>query len=382
MKALTKRVVFIGIQHGHGIACEGYTPAIVRTGYEQEIGNRTSEMFAQAADKDGKVVSITEEGIIVEYADGERVGYELGRRYGSSSSLKFPFTIVTTMKEGQAFKAGDNLCYNKEFFAKDFLNPKGVTWKAGVMARVAVIEAKSTYEDSCSISRSLARKLRTKTTVVEPITVSFNNAVHKVVKEGQAVRGDDFLMVIEDAVTSSSNIFDDETIESLRNMSAQVPTAKRDGVVERIEVFYNGEKEDMSESLRALANASDRAMLRRANAAGKDAFGGKRSENFRVGGNPLVLGTIVIYVYITADVDAGTGDKGVLGNQLKTVFGDVMEDTTETESGRPIDIYFGSKAIGNRIVPGAYTTGVAGALMADTVTERFLRAYRNQPNPK
>lgn len=378
----TKRVVFIGIQHGHGIACEGGTPAIVRTGYENVLATRTSEMFAQAADMDGKVISIDEEGIVVEYSDGERVGYPLGRRYGTSSSLRFPFTIVSDMKPGQKFKAGTNLCYNKEFFAKDYLNPNGVTWKAGVIARVAVIEAKETYEDSSSISRSLANKLRTKTSVMVPIVVNFGNALHKVVKEGQEVKADDFYMIIESESTTGSTVFNDESIESLRNMQANVPAAKRDGLVERIEVFYNGEKDQMHESLRSLVTASDRAMIRRANSAGKDAFNGKRSESYRVDGNPLMPGTAVICIWVTSEVGTGTGDKGVLGNQLKTVFGNVMEDTTQTESGFPIDLYFGSIAIGNRIVPAAYSTGAAGMLMYGPVTERFIRAYRNLPNPK
>ncbi|MFO5742551.1 hypothetical protein ACLBPW_31155, partial [Klebsiella pneumoniae] len=60
-----KRINFISIQQQQGIYADGYTVTPVRTGYEQIIAQRTSSIFAVAAEQDGEVVAIDEYGIQV-----------------------------------------------------------------------------------------------------------------------------------------------------------------------------------------------------------------------------------------------------------------------------------------------------------------------------
>ncbi|MFO5973241.1 hypothetical protein, partial [Pseudomonas aeruginosa] len=54
------------------------------TGYEESIAERTTSIFAVAAEQDGEVVAIDEYGIQVKYADGNVFGYELGTVHGTA----------------------------------------------------------------------------------------------------------------------------------------------------------------------------------------------------------------------------------------------------------------------------------------------------------
>jgi hypothetical protein len=371
-----KRVNFVGIQHSHGIACAGYTQASVRTGYEQVLAHRTSDLYAYTAKKDGKVISVSDTGMVIEYADGTRKGIELGRRYGNAAGLTVAHEVVADVQEGQTFKAGDLLCHNTGFFERDTLNPNQVVWKAGTIVKTVLLESTDTLEDSSAISKRVSGLLTTKTTKVRKIVVNFDQAVHRLVKTGQRVGSEDILCIIEDAVTANNHLFDEESLDTLRNLSAQVPLSKTKGVVERIEVFYHGDKEDMSESLRQLTNMSDREMAKRHKSAGRKGFTGSTDEGFRVDGEPLALDTVAIQIYITADVSAGVGDKGVFANQMKTVFGKVMENELKTESGTVIDCVFGYKSVYDRIVNSPAIIGTTTTLL-DVIAKRAVAAYKS-----
>jgi len=371
-----KRVNFIGIQQSHVVACSGYRQGSVRTGYEQVIAHRTSDLYSKSADDDGVVVSVSDIGIIVEYKNGETKGYELGRRYGKAAGLDIPHSLVSNLKVGQKFKKDDIICYNENFFEKDLLNPNNIVWKAGITIKTALMESTSTLEDSSAISTKVAGLLSTKTTKVKNVIVDFKQSVHKLPKIGSIVASEDILCIIEDAVTAESKLFTEESLDTLRVLSASTPQAKMKGVVERIEIYYHGEKEDMSESLKELVTNSDRELARRNKAMGKKAFTGRVDESFRIEGEALALDTLNIRIYITGDVAAGVGDKGVFCNQMKTVFGNVFDQKVTSESGVEIDAIFGNTSFNNRIVLSPYIIGTTTTLL-DVISSKASKLYFN-----
>jgi hypothetical protein len=372
-----KRVNFISIQHTHGVACTGYSQNPLRTGYESVVGQRNSDLFSFAAKQDGKVISVTDTGLIVEYADGTTKGIEIGRRYGSAAGLTMPHTVVPRVKEGQSFKQGDILAYNSGFFEPDILNPANLVLKIATTVKTALMETPYTLEDSSAISLRTAKLLTTAQTKIKPIVVTFDQSIKKLVKPGDSVSSDDILCVIEDAITANNELFDQESLDTLRILGAQnTPLAKIKGVVERIEVYYHGDKEDMSESLRAIANSGDRELGKRKKSAGKKAFTGSVDEGFRIDGDPLPLDCAAIYIYITADVAAGEGDKGVFGNQLKTVFGKILTDDIKSESGVVIDAIFGWKSVDDRIVNSPKVIATTTTLLK-VMSKNVAKAYRS-----
>jgi hypothetical protein len=358
------------------VACSGYRQGSVRTGYEQVIAHRTSDLYSKSADDDGVVVSVSDIGIIVEYKNGETKGYELGRRYGKAAGLDIPHSLVSNLKVGQKFKKDDIICYNENFFEKDLLNPNNIVWKAGITIKTALMESTSTLEDSSAISTKVAGLLSTKTTKVKNVIVDFKQSVHKLPKIGSIVASEDILCIIEDAVTAESKLFTEESLDTLRVLSASTPQAKMKGVVERIEIYYHGEKEDMSESLKELVTNSDRELARRNKAMGKKAFTGRVDESFRIEGEALALDTLNIRIYITGDVAAGVGDKGVFCNQMKTVFGNVFDQKVTSESGVEIDAIFGNTSFNNRIVLSPYIIGTTTTLL-DVISSKASKLYFN-----
>lgn len=265
-------------------------------------------MFAYSARKAGKVISVSDTGIVIEYEDGEQKGIELGRRFGSAAGLTIPHEVITDMKIGQKFKEGEIIAFNSGFFQRDFLNPSNVVWKSGITIKTALMESTKTFEDSSSISKRVSELLTTKVTYVRTVIINFADSVRKLVKTNDVVEPEDILCIIEDPVTSSANVFDEETINTLKMLSAHTPQAKYKGKVERIVAYYYGDKEDMSESLRAIANMSDRELSNRNRSMGKKTFTGRVDDSFRVEGDPIPLDSMAIQIYITADVPAGTGD--------------------------------------------------------------------------
>lgn len=358
-----KRVNFIGIQQRHVVPCVGYTQAAVRTGYEQVIGHRTGDLFCTTAKQAGKVISVSEEGIIVEFEDGTRKGIELGTRYGKVSDIHVPHNVITKLQVGEKFSAGDVLAFNEGFFEEDLFNPNQVVMKSGVLVNVVLMEAPVTLEDSSAISKETAALLTSKLTKVKQVVVDFSQQLHRVQKQGATLSEEDILCIIEDSITSDNKLFDEESLETLKLLGSHTPKAKTHGVLDRIEVYYHGDKEDMSSTLRQLADFSDRQLGKRLTSAGKKRFTGSVDDGYRVNGDPLMLDTACIKFYITGDVPAGVGDKGVFANQMKTVFGEVLPMDVATESGEKIGAIFGQKSIDDRIVNSPELIGTTTVLL-------------------
>lgn len=359
------------------MACAGYEQAWLRTGYEQVVPHRVGDLFAVTAKQPGKVISRSDTGIVVEYVDGKRQGITLGRRFGNAAGLTIPHHIHSDLKEGDAFEVGDPIAWNTGFFERDVLNPRQIIWKSATMARVVLMESPDTLEDSSAISNRLSNKIITEQVKIKDIVVNFDQAIHKLVNEGQTLEPESILCYIEDEISARANDagLDEQTLDTLRVLGAQTPQAKIKGKVDRIEVFYNGELEDMSPSLRKIAAASDKRIAARNVSIGRKAYTGSVGGEFRIGADPLMLDTACIRVYMSALVPAGVGDKGVFCNQMKTVFGRVFPDNVRTESGLPIDAIFGAKSVDDRIVTSPDLIGTTTTLLM-VGAKRIASAYR------
>ena len=370
------RVNFVGIQHSHGLACSGYKQSSVRTGYEQILAHRTTDMFAHTARKDGVIVSKNNAGIQIKYDDGTTSGHPIGRRFGTAAGgLVIPHDLSCDLNVGDTFKTGDVICYNNGFFERDLLDPKQVVWKVGVTAKTVLYESSQTLEDASSISKSLAEKLTTMTTKVKTIVVNFDQIVRNIVKPGDKLEPESILCTIEEAVTGGSNLFDEESLNTLRLLSNQTPTSKVRGVVERIEVFYHGDKEMMSDTLKAIASIYDKELSSRNKSIGGGSISGSVNNDLRIDGDPLLRETFAIRFYITSNVPAGVGDKGVFANQMKTVFSEVLHKEMRTEAGEVIDAVFGAKSIADRIVLSPYIIGTTNTLL-DIIGKRAAKIYK------
>lgn len=372
-----KRVNFIPIQHSSGTFAKGYRPTPLRTGYERILAHRVDDMFAVTAEQDGEVTALNDKGMVVTYKDGTTRSIQLGRRFGKAASLVFPHQLVSKFTVGQKVAEGDVLAYNELYFQPDPLTPRQVVWKAGLLVRTAIMENPDTLEDSSVISAKVAEQLETQLTSVRDIVVSFDQAIHGLVAVGDEVDIESILCTIEDAVTAENNLFDESSLDMLRLISANTPRAKYKGLVEKVEVFYHGEIDDMSSSLAEIASGGDRERKRDARAIQEQALPGKVDSSTRIQGKPLPADNLLIRIYITGDAPAGVGDKAVFANQMKTVIGRVMNGVNETKSGLPLDAIFSYQSISNRIVRSPEIIGVTNSLLK-LISKRVASAYRGK----
>ena len=371
-----KRALFVSIQQGHTVACDGYRQPIIGTGMEYIIARRTDNMFAYSAVMDGVVTKVKPDvAMMITYTDGKVVGIHLGRQYGRSEGHIYPHDIKTRYKEGDAFNKGDVLAYNTGFFEPCFYNERDVVWKSGLYVRTVLEEKTRTFEDSSVVSEEVSKLLTTTAIEERKFTVEFKQAIRDIKKPGTLVDVDTPLMFIEDELTSAGGMFDDETISLLQAIPSKAPRAKVIGKIDRIEVYYHGEIEDMSPTLKALAIASDKQFTEKAKLLGEGNKTGRVNSDYRSDGKPLMLDNAEIKIYIEHKVDVAVGDKGVFANQMKSVFGEVMKYKLVTEDGRPVYARFSNLSFSKRIVISGYEVGTAASAMIK-LQENIISLYK------
>ena len=371
-----KRVNFINIQNSHGLACDGYQHMPLRTGYDQAMAQRLSSLFAYAAKQDGVVQELTPTSMLVQYADGTQEGVELGRRFAVSAGATIPHEVLTDVAEGFRFKRGHVLAWNTGWFLRNRFDPTQVIYRQACLFVTALVDDGSTHEDSSGVSRKASQKLSTNMTEIRTIFARFDQKMSRLVREGDEVAADSILCTIEDPVTANSNLFSETSLDALRMMAAQTPRARVSGRVEKVEVFYHGDKDDMSESLAEITTQYDRNRARRVKRLRVDeATTGAVSERVRIDGSPLEIDNIAIRISITHPISAGVGDKSVFANQMKTIVGRVFEGVHKTESGVEIDAIFGNMSIFNRVVLSPYIIGTTNSLLL-TISRRAAELYK------
>lgn len=362
--------------NSHTIATEGYRQSYIRTGYESVIANRTSDLFAYTAKQDGKVISRNNKGIIVEYLDGTQRGVTLGRIYGKSEGSVYPHDVTSTLNVNDTFVKGDVIAFNTGFFEEDILDPKKVVMKSSMTAKTALYESNQTFEDSSAVNSKLGNSLKTKTTKVKSIVVSFSQNLHQIVNVGDEIKVNDLYMLIEDEITSTTSAFDEESLSALKKLSSQSPKSKYEGIVDKIEVLYHGDKVDMSASLKQLADKSDKLLADSNRSSGKPIITGRVNDEYKVNGVPLTLDKAEIKIYITIETSVGVGDKIIFGNQLKSVVGEVMDKSMVSESGIEIDSSFGYRSISARNVLSPIQVGTSITLLK-LIGKRAVEIYED-----
>lgn len=353
-----KRVNFIGIQQSHVIATQGYRESPLSTGYDQVIAHRVDDIFASAAAQDGEVVEKSDDHIVIQYADGSFENLDLTTQYGISNGAVYPQHQATTFNLGDKVVKGDIVKYNSGFFKPSRFHPRQVMWKAGVIAKTALMEASYTLEDSSAIDDWLSEQLTAEVTKVKTVVVRSDQQVYNLVKVGDTTDIQSILCTIVDAVAADSGLFSEDDLASLALMGNHTPRAGAVGKVTKMEVFYHGDPDDMSDSLIGIVQAGDRERRKKSKRLAKTNITGQVDQSLRIDGNGLDLDHVAIKIYITYKEGMGVGDKAVFCNQMKTVIGHRLAGINETEDGTELNAIFGAKSVIDRIVLSALILGM------------------------
>lgn len=370
-----KRINFISIQNSQTTHATGYTPMPLRTGYERVIGHRTPPLFCTTSKKDGGVVKeINKKNIVIEYSDGEILTVETGRIFGKWSGKVIPHDVKTDLKVGDKLKVGTVIAYNTHFFQRDVLDPEQVLLKPGILARTVLWESTGTLEDSCGMSRNFASKLGTSSTHVRYIPINFAQEITNLVKVGETLDPESILCTVYNPIGGALDVFEGSSLDTLQDVESLNPKADYTGRVEKIEVMYCGEAEEMSESLRTIVDSSDTRLYRERKEMRLRAVDGRVDPGVRIDNKSMIDGMAMLAIYITGDTGMGIGDKAVFANQMKSVVGNIYADPLRSKDGKEIDCDFGYLSILNRIVNSPMLVGTTNTLLV-ALGEYVVEAY-------
>lgn len=295
---------------------------------------------------------------MIQYADGSFENLDLTTQYGISNGAVYPQHQATTFNLGDKVVKGDIVKYNSGFFKPSRFHPRQVMWKAGVIAKTALMEASYTLEDSSAIDDWLSEQLTAEVTKVKTVVVRSDQQVYNLVKVGDTTDIQSILCTIVDAVAADSGLFSEDDLASLALMGNHTPRAGAVGKVTKMEVFYHGDPDDMSDSLIGIVQAGDRERRKKSKRLAKTNITGQVDQSLRIDGNGLDLDHVAIKIYITYKEGMGVGDKAVFCNQMKTVIGHRLAGINETEDGTELNAIFGAKSVIDRIVLSALILGM------------------------
>lgn len=348
----------------------------LRTGYERVIGHRTPPLYCTTSKKPGGVVKeVNKKSVVVEYPDGEVIAIETGRIFGKWSGKVIPHEIICPVKVGDKLDVGAVIAYNKHYFQPDVLDPSQVLLKPGVLARTVLWESTGTLEDSCGMSRKFASKLGTSSSHPRYIPIRYDQEIMNLLKVGEMVDPESILCTVYNPVGGALDVYQGENaLNTIQDLESLNPKAEHTGKVEKIEIFYCGENDEMSESLRMVVDASDTRIYRERKEMRQRTVDGRVDPGYRIDGKTMHDGMAMLVVYITGNTAMGIGDKCVFANQMKSVVGNIYPEPMTSKDGKEIDCDFGYLSIMNRIVNSAILTGTTNTLLV-ALGEMVVHAY-------
>lgn len=374
-----KRLNFLSTQYDSVYPTESYRPMPLHTSMEYDVPYMVDEEFANMAKEDGKVLEISPHAIRVLYKSGTETSVLLGRVYGKVAGITIPHELITSLKVGQRFKAGDALSWNSYYFRESYINPRRLDMCQAMIIPTLFTELPITFEDSSSMWSGLKEKQKVNITYERYCLLDFTDEVKDVVKLGTEVERDTPLLLKVPQHLQNESILKEEVTEALKELGVGAPKADSEGVIEKIEVFYYGIKEDLSPSLKTLANASDRHFKQMREKYGRTLEGedGMITSPVVFAGSKLMPGNVMIKFYITKlGLPTVSGNKTVnacnLKNTVTQYFQNEIDIINSDEKGHQYFSYNGQNA---RIVfsPIIQGLGNRGLILG---TQSVVKAYR------
>lgn len=371
-----KRVSFQSTQASQAVSAANYRPNVLRTGYDNIIAHRTSELYSKIAKQDGTVTDVTKDAIQVTYKDGSTDSYPLGLVIGEASGEYHRHTRITDLKVGQAFKEGDVIGWDEQWFERDMFCPGQVAWKCGKVVRIALTEDQGVFEDSLEISSEFAEECVTPYIKCKSFMIDQDQALKMFAKVGDNVGYDTILCDVEDAHLAGVGEIE-EGFEGVNRFGIRQIKSHHHGKIVEIKVVYNAKYEDMSPSVKSYVQTADRERARLAKLVNAPVTTGSVSSNLSVKKQSIMPGKVKIMVYIEAMDSSVSADKYVVGNQMKGTVGRKIHKTLRTEDGRKVDVKFSFKSLFNRMVLSLRNKLIACEL-ATHVTKRAIDIYRGR----
>jgi len=380
----SKRANFASIQSSHVVPIKESSVSRVRTGFEELVAQRTQPPFAYAARDDGTITNVDKKAgvLTIRYKNGERVCLSFGTEFTNNSANGFYVDQEVTLngfRQGDKFKRGDILTYNKQFFQSDPYS-KQVRWKIGVDAKVAILDAGGTIEDASILTQPLCDRMIFNPTHVREVVLTIDTNVHKCVQIGEDIVSTEPLMVWDQSAMDWGDNGDEELAAVLSDLNKNSAKAEYTGTIAQVDVLYKSPISAMSSSMQKLV----KAFIEKKNARAAVAATCSNSSSYqsskpltatdKVGIVELTPDTVIFRFYIKQNKGMSAGDKLFFDNCLKSVCSQVYPESIMTEDGQRVDAATSGRGILARIINSPFTVGMANSVL-EKLEQNVLDVY-------
>lgn len=356
-------------QSKHEVPVASETSSIVTYDMERVMPYLSND-YAFTAKKDGKVVAIENDIMIIQYADGTYDDVDLSVRPARNTDGGFYIMnqLSTDLKVGAKVKAGQLVAIDTKYINDHdmFGDP---TASMGTMARVAIVTDGSVFEDACYMTDDLAHRMATKITRQKRVILSKYANINYIAKVNQAVQANDPILTFDDTQ-------DEFTSQMLANMAAEANdddeilatsapvVTKYTGTITDIRIYYTVPLEELTPSLRKIVETYNKSAEKREKTLNK--FMGTTNSNTivktsqqlepdyegKIKGAKVGDGVIIDFYIEYVDVIA-PGDKISYFSPLKGIVSDMIPTElaayAESNPDRKIDAYLSGIGVYKRM---------------------------------
>ena len=355
-------------------------PLLVTSGADEALPYLSTDRFAFKSKKAGKVLELTDEFVLLEYADGTKDSISLIESIEKNSDggyyVPLKLDIKDGLKVGSKFKANEILAYDKESYSNCLGESDNIAYNIGKLAKVAIINSDEGYEDSGVISQSMADKLATRIDYKYDMKLDKDTIVYEFAKVGQHIEAGEPLMIWqspfedEDANALIKNLGSKEEVSELgkRRLVSEVT-----GTVKGIKIYRTVEVSDLSDSLKKIVNAYEKPykeMEAKYREHGLDIS--KIPAHYKLeptGKMKKSEDSVLVEFYVEYQDTVGVGDKVVYFSANKAVEKGIFpigkEPYTEFRPNEIIDAFVSTASISKRMVLSTMIYGSLQKLMIE-----------------
>jgi hypothetical protein len=249
----------------HGMRCIDADPLLVTNGSDEALPYIASDIFAFKAKGPGEVIAIEpDDYMIVQYKNGKKDYINLANtvQKNSDGGFHIPLKLDTDLKVGSKFKTDDILAYDHLSIGNTLGEDDNMAYKAGTLAKVAMLNTDEGFEDSSIMSHRLSEAMACDVIKVKQVVLPANTNVYNVLAKGTAIEEGDQLMSFqtpydsEDLEILQRNLAGDE--EQLSSLGRVPIRAECTGKLVDVIIYRTCELEDLSPSLKKLVTAYEK----------------------------------------------------------------------------------------------------------------------------
>lgn len=366
-----ERVAMTISQSKHAVPVAKASPSLVSYDMERVLPYLSND-FAFKAKKDGKVIAIENDVMIIQYDDGTYDDVDLSEKADKNTDGGFYVMnqLTTDFKVGEKFKADEILARDSKYIGdRDELGDYSAN--IGTLARVAIVMNGTVYEDAGYMTDKLAHELASKITVHKNVLISKYANIKHMVKKGQAIQANEPMIVFDDTKDQFTSdllaSMADEVEDSDEIVASSAPVvAKTSGTIKDIKIYYTCPLEEMTPSLQKIIKDYNGQVSKRVKTLSKyidpkdantiiapcrqvvpDSAG--RVKGVKVGeGSEIIIEFYLEYLDIM-----GVGDKCSNYTALKMINSDIIPSEkagfTEFDPERKVDAYLSAFGVYKRM---------------------------------